>query len=89
MEPWSLALVGRSRLLLNFVFFFVCLRRRQAFDPSVPAPSVSGRKDMWGGSSRVVALFPGEWDLKGVMATVEEVTRGRPFTNWLYGHRIG
>ena len=28
---------------------------------------------MWGGSSRVVALFPGEWDLKGVVKTVEEV----------------
>lgn len=41
---------------------------------------------MWGGNSRVVALFPGEWDLKGVMATVEEVTRGQPFTNWFYVH---
>lgn len=41
---------------------------------------------MWGGSSRVVALFPGEWGLKGVMATVEEVTRGQPFTKWLYVH---
>ncbi|CAM9672252.1 unnamed protein product [Ectocarpus sp. 4 AP-2014] len=45
----------------------------KAFDPSVPLPSVSGRKDMWGGSSRVVALFPREWDLAGVVANVEEV----------------
>lgn len=28
---------------------------------------------MWGGSSRVVALFPVKWDLAGVVATVEEV----------------
>lgn len=28
---------------------------------------------MWGGSSRVVALFPGNWDLTGVVSTVEEV----------------
>lgn len=46
---------------------------KQAFDPSVPLPSASGRKDMWGGSSRVVALFPVKWDLAGVVATVEEV----------------
>lgn len=28
---------------------------------------------MWGGSSRVVALFPVKWDLTGVVASVEEV----------------
>lgn len=28
---------------------------------------------MWGGSSRVVALFPIKWDLTGVVASVEEV----------------
>lgn len=28
---------------------------------------------MWGGSSRVVALFPVKWDLTGVVSSVEEV----------------
>lgn len=46
---------------------------RQAFDPSVPVPSSIGRREFWGGSSRVVALFPGEWDLTGVVSSVEEV----------------
>eukprot|EP00903_Cladosiphon_okamuranus_P014851 g13752.t1 len=45
----------------------------KAFDPSIPFPSTYGRKDMWGGSSRVVALFPFKWDLAGVVASVEEV----------------
>ncbi|CAM9837755.1 unnamed protein product [Pylaiella littoralis] len=45
----------------------------KAFDPTIPSPSSSGRKDMWGGSSRVVALFPREWDMAGVVNTVEEV----------------
>ncbi|CAM9644473.1 unnamed protein product, partial [Hapterophycus canaliculatus] len=46
--------------------------KSKAFNPTVPPPSVSGRKDMWGGSSRVVALFPRKWDMAGVVASVEE-----------------
>lgn len=45
----------------------------QAFDRSVAAASETGTKQMWGGSSRVLALFPAKWDLAGVIAGVEEV----------------
>lgn len=46
---------------------------RQAFDPTIPPPSEGGRKDMWGGNSRLVALFPREWELRGVVSSLEEV----------------
>lgn len=43
----------------------------QVVDPFVP--SDIGRKEMWGGRSRVKALFPGEWDVAGIVSSVEEV----------------
>ncbi|CAN0301888.1 unnamed protein product [Ascophyllum nodosum] len=45
----------------------------EVFNPLSPVPSETGRKEMWEGRSRVKALFPGEWDVEGVMSSVREV----------------
>lgn len=45
----------------------------QAFEQSFEAPFASGRKDLWGANSRVLALFPVDWDLSGVITAIEEV----------------
>lgn len=58
----------------SFALLLLCFRRDQAFDSSLPAPSSTGTKDMWGANSRVVALFPQRWDLRSVVDSVEEVS---------------
>lgn len=51
---------------------------QESFEDWVTMPSPAGPADMWGGNSRVVALFPADWDLTGVMGTVQEVSNGSP-----------
>lgn len=66
---------GSEISFIDIVYHLLICRPWQAFDPKVPPPSVTGRKNMWGGSSRVKALFPRQWDLTWVVSTVEEVSR--------------